>query len=276
VRVSILTPSFRQGQWLRLCLASVADQGVPVEHIVQDAGSDDGTLDWLPRDARVRAFVERDHGMYDALNRGFDRATGDFIAWLNCDEQYLPGTLKTVVEFFAAHPDVDMVFGDIILVDAEGNYLCHRKVQPPLLPHTWTCHLSTLSCAMFFRRKLVAPPGGFRFDTSYRSGSDGDWMVRLLRAGVRMAALRQFTSVFARTGQNLSRQEQAKAENLRLRASAPLWMRVLSPAFVAHHRLRRWLDGSYRQAPFHFELFTPQSPERRVTRAVTKPTFRCA
>jgi hypothetical protein len=118
-------------------------------------------------------------------------------------------------------------------------------------------------------------PGGFRFDTSYRAGSDGEWMVRLLRAGVRMAALRQFTSVFARTGQNLGREERAKAENLRLRASAPLWMRLLSPAFVVHHRLRRFLDGSYRQPPFNFALFTPQSPERRVVREVIKPTFRC-
>jgi len=275
VRVSILTPSFRQGQWLRLCIASVADQGVPVEHIVQDAGSDDGTLDWLPSDSRVRAFIEKDDGMYDALNRGFDRATGDIIAWLNCDEQYLPGTLKTVVAFFESHPDVDMLFGDIIIVDAEGNYLCHRKVQPPSLPHTWTCHLSTLSCAMFFRRKLVAAPDGFRFDTSYRAGSDGEWMVRLLRAGVRMAALRQFTSVFARTGQNLSRQAQAQAEWLRLRRSAPLWMRALSPAFVVHHRFRRWLDGSYAQAPFSFTPYTRQSPYRRVMLDVPKPSHRC-
>lgn len=89
--VSVVTPSFRSSQWLKLCIASVADQGIPVEHIVQDAGSDDGTLDWLPQDARVRAFIEKDQGMYDAINRGFRRATGDIFAWLNCDEQYLPG-----------------------------------------------------------------------------------------------------------------------------------------------------------------------------------------
>ena len=275
VRVSILTPSFRQSPWLRLCIVSVADQGVEVEHIVQDAGSDDGTLDWLPSDPRVRAFVEKDNGMYDALNRGFDRASGDIIAWLNCDEQYLPGTLKTVVEFFETHADADMLFGDIVIVDDNGDYLCHRKVQPPLLPHTWTCHLSTLSCAMFFRRKLVAGPQSFRFDTSYRAGSDGEWMVRLLRAGVRMAALRQFTSVFARTGQNLSRQAQAEAERFRLRSTAPMWMRALSPAFVIHHRFRRWRDGSYNQAPFSFALYTRQSPGRRVTRDVARPSFRC-
>src|ERR1041385_7805342 len=117
VRFSIVTPSFRNSQWLRLCIASVADQqGVEVEHIVQDAGSDDGTLDWLTRDPRGRAHVEKDKGMYDAVNRGLRRARGEFLAYLNCDEQYLPGALKKVSDFLDRHPDVDIVFGDCIVV----------------------------------------------------------------------------------------------------------------------------------------------------------------
>src|SRR5690348_16281526 len=93
---SIITPSFRNSDWLKLCIASVADQGVTAEHIVQDAGSDDGTQEWLLKDARVRAFAEKDGGMYDAVNRGLRRATGEILAYLNCDEQYLPGALSTV------------------------------------------------------------------------------------------------------------------------------------------------------------------------------------
>ena len=74
VDFSIVTPSFRNSKWLKLCIASVADQdGVTLEHIVQDAGSDDGTLDWLPQDQRVQVYVEKDNGMYDAVNRGFRR-----------------------------------------------------------------------------------------------------------------------------------------------------------------------------------------------------------
>ena len=68
---SIITPSFRNSRWLKLCIASVADQqDVKWEHIVQDSCSDDGTQDWLPRDPRVKAFIEKDGGMYDAVNRG--------------------------------------------------------------------------------------------------------------------------------------------------------------------------------------------------------------
>jgi len=100
VRFSIITPSYRNSAWLKLCIASVADQQVEVEHIIQDAGSDDGTLDWLLQDKRVRAFVEKDQGMYDGINRGLRRAGGDILAYLNCDEQYLPGALRAVRDFF--------------------------------------------------------------------------------------------------------------------------------------------------------------------------------
>ena len=74
MRISIVTPSYRRSAWLKLCLASVADQQAEIEHIVQDAVSDDGTLDWLARVPRVKVFVERDQGMYDGINRGLRRA----------------------------------------------------------------------------------------------------------------------------------------------------------------------------------------------------------
>jgi hypothetical protein len=168
---------------------------------------------------------------------------------------------------------VDVLFGNIVMVDERGEYLCHRKVQPPLLNHTWTCHLSTLSCGMFFRRRLV-DPGGIFFDTNYRCGGDGEWMVRLLRAKVKMAALGEFTSVFTRTGANLGRDARAEVEREKLRATAPAWVRLGRPAWIAHHRLRRWLAGAYSQAPFEFALFTPESPGRRLQRIVERPVFR--
>lgn len=270
--ISIITASYEHSSWLKLCVASVADQGVELEHIVQDAGSRDGTLDWLPQDPRVRAFVEPDFGMYDALNRGLRRATGEICGCLNCDEQYLPDALKSVGQFFAMHPDVDVVLGHVIMVDATGQYLSHRKVQPPLLGHTWTCHLLTYSCGVFFRRRLLAD-GKFDFDASYRAGGDGEWMVRLLRAGVRMAALGQFTSVFTHTGKNLGRQAVAQAEWRRLRSTAPAWRRALAPFFILQHRWRRWRDGSYSQSPFSFALYTRSDPEHRVIRHVAQPTF---
>jgi hypothetical protein len=272
VLFSIVTPSYRGSPWLGLCIASVADQGVEVEHIVQDAGSDDGTLEWLPRDPRVRAFVEKDRGMYDAINRGLRRSRGEVLGWLNCDEQYLPGALAMVRTFFEKHPGVDVVFGDVVMVDEQGEYLCHRKMQPPLLYHTWTCHLSTLSCATFFRRRVFFERG-FTLDERWKMAGDGEWMVRMLRAGVSMATLGRFTSVFALTGKNLGLGDRAAAENRALRETAPRWIRLLRPLWVAHHRLRRLLGGMYVQEPFQFELFTLDQPDRRRRREVIRHCF---
>src|SRR5262245_1448654 len=95
---SIVTPSFNGLDFLKRAAASVRDQkGVTLEHIVVDACSSDGTGDWL-REAGVKSIVERDEGMYDAVNKGMNIARGDYFAYLNRDEQYLPDTLATVKE----------------------------------------------------------------------------------------------------------------------------------------------------------------------------------
>jgi glycosyltransferase involved in cell wall biosynthesis len=268
--ISIITPSFRGSAWLKLCIASVADQNVKAEHIVQDAGSDDGTLDWLPKDSRVKAFVEKDRGMYDAINRGLHRATGEIVAYLNCDEQYLPGTLAGVVDFFQKHPAVDMVFGDVIMVNTEGQYLQHRKMQTPLLYHTWTCHLSTLSCGTFFRRRVVGDEKSL-FKTEFRIAGDGEWMVRMLQRGVRMATLGEFTSAFTYTGANLGEGLKAQRENRELFETAPFLARKLRPLIILQHRMRRFLGGMYFQRPFDYEIFTSKSPAQRQRFHVERP-----
>ncbi len=273
MRFSVITPSFRQSSWLKLCIASVADQGVAVEHIVQDADSDDGTLDWLPAETRVKAFVEKDQGMYDAINRGLRRADGDILAYLNCDEQYLPGALPAVEQYFRDHPGVDVLFADTVAVDPQGGYLFHRKVQLPLLSHTWTCPLATLTCATFFRRAVITERQLF-FDARWRVGGDQEWVLRLLRQKVSLAVLRRFTSVFTHTGQNLSLNEQALAEQQAMLATAPALLRRLRLLVLFHHRLRRLLGGIYHQKPFAYSLYTQQSPSERVTHHVARPTNR--
>src|SRR4051812_32476315 len=107
MKFSIVTPSFRQLDWLQLCVASVGDQtGVEVEHIVQDAGTE-GIGDFVQIGSHLRLFVEADAGMYDAINRGLRRATGQICAYLNSDEQYLPDALRKVAHVFAANPELD-------------------------------------------------------------------------------------------------------------------------------------------------------------------------
>jgi len=267
-RISIVTPSYRPGPWLRLCLASVADQtGVEVEHLVQDGGSDDGTIEWLQSDRRAQVFVERDAGMYDAINRGLRRATGGIVAYLNCDEQYLPGTLARVAEFFQRHPDVDVLFGDALLVDADGQALSYRRILPPGRWHTRLDHLSTLSCAMFFRQKLLAE--GFFFPPEYRVIGDAVFVWSLLRAGKRTAALGEPLSAFTFTGGNLGQTARATAEASQWRAGAGAWGALLRPLVVLHHRVRKTCAGAYRRREVEYAIYTRPSPAERVRRRAT-------
>lgn len=272
--ISVVTPSFRSGSWLPLCLASVADQGVRCEHIVQDAGSDDGTLVWLPKAPRVRAFVETDRGMYDAVNRGYRRARAEILSYLNCDEQYLPGALTRVLGFFQQHPEVDILFGDCLVVDAAGDYLCERRALTPQLIHTWTAsNLAFLTAATFIRRRVL-DQHQLWFDANYRDAGDQDWALRLVQAGVKTAVLPKFLSVFTETGANMNLGANAARERRAFHGTAPIWARWLSPLALVHFRLRRWQAGHYRCRPHDYAIYTQDQPNQRRNLHVTKPTFR--
>lgn len=270
---SIVTPSFNSLEWLKLCIASVQDQSVPHEHLIQDPGSSDGTIQWLQKIPDAGLSVEADSGMYDAINKGLARATGQLLAYLNCDEQYLPGTLARVAQFFREHPSVEVLFADAVIVNAEGKFMAYRKAILPLQAHTWLgSSLSILTCATFFRRSIVEK--GLLFDPTFRSVGDAEWVLRLLKANVRMALFREYTSVFTETGTNLSLNPKAAAELAAFRDRAPIWMRAIRPVIEAHHRFRRFFHGAYRQGPFNYSIFTRESPTVRTTFAVQEPTFR--
>jgi glycosyltransferase involved in cell wall biosynthesis len=272
--ISIVTPSFRGGRWLPLCIASVADQPVSLEHLIQDAGSDDGTLDWLTKDPRVKARVEPDRGMYDAVNRGYRRAMADIVAYLNCDEQYLPNALPRVLACFKAHPEVDILFGDCLVVDAQGNYLCERRSLTPRRLHSWTASNLAFLTAVTFLRRRVLDEHQLWFNTDYRDAGDQDWALRVARAGVRTAVLPEFLSVFTETGANMNLGDNATRERRAFHAAAPLWARLLLPLALAHHRFRRWRAGHYRCMPHDYAIYTQDSPKARKLFQVAKPTYR--
>lgn len=271
---SIVTPSLNAREWIPLCAASVADQaGVRVEHIVQDGGSTDGTTDWLQRQPGIRVFTEQDEGMYDAVNRGFRRATGDVFAYLNCDEQYLPGALTAVGEFFASHPDVDVVVSDVVVADGEGRFLCHRKALVPTRYHTLLGNsLSFFTCAAFARRRVFQDRGLF-FDPRWKDLGDAEWALRLITSGVRMAVLPRFTSVFTDWGRNRGLLPNAKQEQRILRAQAPGWARALRPVFQAAYWTRKALRSGYSQPGFIFSIYTRHNPGQRGIFRVEKPAF---
>jgi len=271
MQFSIITPSFRNSQWLKLCIASVADQqGVEFEHIVQDSCSDDGTQDWLPSDKRVKAFIEKDSGMYDAVNRGFRRAQGDILAYLNCDEQYLPGALKSVHEFFERNPRVEVALAGTIVIDGNGKYICHRHSMTPHPQHIWF-RFSVLTSSVFIRRRVIHERGIY-FDTRWRDLGDFHWALALMKNRVPMGVCDEFTSAFVDTGENMNLRPNAVREKKETAAMRPRWVRALKPVWIVHHRLRRLIAGHFSLKPTAYSIYTQQSLYQRAIFDVPKPT----
>jgi glycosyltransferase involved in cell wall biosynthesis len=280
--ISIITPSFQQLRWLRLATGSVADQeGIDLEHIVQDAGTEGIQEMFEPKiesfaDAHYDAklFVEKDAGMYDAVNRGLVKASGEICAYLNCDEQYLPGALASVAQFFDNNPQTDVVFGHVVIVDPAGEFIAFRKAIVPRKYHIWVSkNLPILTCATFFRRRVFEKHGLF-FDPKFKDVGDADWVMRMLNTNIRMAVLPMFTSTFTETEQNRNLAPTALREKADMVASAPLWTRALRQGIIAHHRWRRLVSGAYWQKPFAYSIYTIRNPSTRTTFGVARPTSR--
>lgn len=124
--VSIITPSFNQARYLEATIRSVLDQDYPqIEYIIVDGGSNDGSREILERYSdRLAWWVsEPDRGQTDAINKGFARAKGDVLAWLNSDDTYNPGALREAVEALSQHPQAAMVYGDASYIDENGKII---------------------------------------------------------------------------------------------------------------------------------------------------------
>ncbi|MCP5048493.1 MAG: glycosyltransferase [bacterium] len=244
--ISVITPSFNMLPYLKRASASVADQSLPgVEHLVIDAVSTDGTVEWLETKPfpRMRSISEPDEGMYDAINKGLKESRGDILAYLNCDEQYLPGTLEFVSGYFETHPQVDIIFGDALLTRADGSLIAFRKGYPPRWFYILSSHLYVLSCTMFFRRRILE--AGDYFDTRYRAVGDADFVVRLLKKGYRAKHLKRYFSSFTMTGKNLSTDEGAIKEQKELLRNAPVFIRLLGPLLNVSRLMEKCLNGAY-------------------------------
>ncbi len=189
-RITIVTPSFNQARFLEATLRSVLDQRYEnLEYVVVDGGSTDGSRDILERfrSRLSRLVIERDEGQSDALRKGFARATGAILAWLNSDDCLAPGSLVAVADFFSANPSIDVVHGNFVLVDANGAVI--REVA------TIGMHYPTLvfenpalaQPATFWRREIYDRVGGV--DPSLRFCMDLDLWVRMYGAGARFHRL---------------------------------------------------------------------------------------
>jgi FkbM family methyltransferase len=195
--VTLVTPSYQQGRFLAKTIDSVVGQEYPrLEYVVQDGGSSDETLDVLRRFDPVltRWASEKDDGQADAINRGFRDTTGEVMAWLNSDDLLLPGALAYVSRFFVEHPDVDVVYGNRLMIDA-ADLQIGEWILPPHDDLALTLADFVPQETLFWRRRVWDAVGG-RVDPEFGYALDWDLLLRFRDAGARMVRLPRYLGAF--------------------------------------------------------------------------------
>ena len=195
--ISIVTPSFNQAEYIKDTVNSVLGQGYPqLEYIIQDGGSQDETVKILEELSASLAHWESapDGGQANAVNLGMRRATGEILAWLNSDDLLLPGSLAYVAGYFERHPDVDVVYGNRILIDSQGRDI-GRWIMPVHDDETvrWADYVPQET--LFWRRKTWDAIGGC-LDEDFHFALDWDMLLRFREAGARIARLPRFIGAF--------------------------------------------------------------------------------
>lgn len=195
--VSIVTPSFQHGRFIERTIQSVVHQGYPaLEYVVQDGGSTDGSLEIIERyaDHLTHWRSEPDRGHSEALNRGFGLTSGDVMGWLNSDDLLLPGSLAYVAGFLERHPEVDVVYGNRLMIDD-----CDGEIGAWILPPHDDFALTLADYipqeTLFWRREIWEAAGGY-IDESFTYALDWDLLLRFRAAGARMVRLPRFLGAF--------------------------------------------------------------------------------
>jgi hypothetical protein len=191
----LAVPVFNGQQFLAETLASLNEQGDAVRWWLQDGASKDGTVEIARRFARPGDHIvsEPDQGQTDALNRAFQKMGGEIIGFLNADDLLTAGAARAVLNYFAAHPEIDLVCGQVEWIDENsqvtGQHIGRITSLAEVLDiyRVWWADRQWVQPEVFFRRALWEKAGGF--DTSWNLAFDYDFWVRCFQAGARVAHL---------------------------------------------------------------------------------------
>ena len=183
-RVSIVTPSYNQAQFIEETIRSVLLQGYPdLEYIIMDGGSTDGSVEIIRKYEPWLAYwvSEKDKGQSEAINKGFARTSGSFIAWLNSDDTYKPGGLARAVDVLMHHPDVDFVHGDCDIVDGAGMAVYTLRAEDITFARLMSRRGGISQATVLMRRDTWGKVGPL--DESLHYTMDFEYWARILSQG---------------------------------------------------------------------------------------------
>jgi GT2 family glycosyltransferase len=195
--ISIVVPTYNQGQFIEQTLRSIIDQNYPnLELIVVDGGSSDNTLNIIKQyEAHIAWWVsEQDSGQTAAINKGFMQSKGEIMAWINSDDLVASGALHQVANYFIKHPKTQVVYGDRILIDEEG-----FEIGLWILPNHSDRVLKFADFVpqetLYWTRKAWRHTGG-QLDETFRFAMDWDFLIRLSKNHLKISHLPKILGLF--------------------------------------------------------------------------------
>lgn len=179
--LSIVTPSYNQGDFIEEALCSVMEQDFDrVEHIVIDGGSEDNTVPLLEKyESRynLRWVSEQDEGQSEAINKGIEMAEGRFIGWINADDYYLPGAFQTFKKGLDHRPDANIIYGDFVFVDSNGKEMKPKyHTRPSRFIHKHWQNYTANHCT-FIEQSVFDEVGDIREDLEYVMDAELFWRI---------------------------------------------------------------------------------------------------
>lgn len=204
-RITVVTPSFNQARYLEETIRSVIQQSYAnYEYIIMDGGSTDESVEIIKKYERHIAYwvTEKDRGPADAIAKGFAKATGSILAWINSDDAYEPGAFEKVAAAFAKDERADVIYGNTYWVNGEGSVLAEKR-QTPFSKIGYLYGGSDLQQpAMFWKRSLYDRAGGL--DIQFRAAFDTDLFYRFIDRGARFRHIDAFLARFRLHSEQIS------------------------------------------------------------------------
>jgi glycosyltransferase involved in cell wall biosynthesis len=196
-RISIVTPSYNQGKFIRETIESVLNQNYPnLEYFIVDGGSTDGSVDIIREyGSRIDWWVsEKDNGQSDAINKGFKKASGDLLCWVNSDDILLPGCLKSVAESYINNNKPELIHTNFIYIDQGSSVIKMIRIPRQTRFFIYRGIWSVSVPSSFFSTSLMHKVG--YLNTDYHVSMDLDMWIRMIKAGARIHYIPKYMGAF--------------------------------------------------------------------------------